>query len=51
MARPHLFGHHFGLLHLVFDGTAHTAAAPVTGLLGLALTVAGVRRGGRRDEG
>ncbi|WP_165974631.1 hypothetical protein [Nonomuraea deserti] len=37
------FDRHFGLLHLVLDGGALTAASVVAGLLGLALTVFGAR--------
>ncbi|MFC4010466.1 hypothetical protein ACFOY2_24785 [Nonomuraea purpurea] len=35
----------FGLLHLVLDGGALTAAGVVVGLLGVALTVFGLRKG------
>ncbi|MED7923620.1 hypothetical protein SMD20_05235 [Nonomuraea sp. LP-02] len=41
----HFFDRDFGLLHLVFDGGALTAAGIVTGVLGLALTVAGIVHG------
>ncbi|MEO3885240.1 hypothetical protein [Nonomuraea sp. B5E05] len=40
-----VFDRHFGLLHLVLDGAALTAASVVAGLLGLALTVFGGRAG------
>ncbi|TDD13068.1 hypothetical protein [Nonomuraea diastatica] len=39
------FDRDFGLLHLVLDGGALTAASAVAGLLGLALTVFGARAG------
>ncbi|TDC08323.1 hypothetical protein E1267_10575 [Nonomuraea longispora] len=37
------FDRDFGLLHLVLDGGALTAASIVAGLLGLALTMVGAR--------
>ncbi|WP_020547613.1 hypothetical protein [Nonomuraea coxensis] len=45
LVAAHVFDRDFGLLHLVFDGGTLTAAAIVTGLLGLVLTVAGAAHG------
>ncbi|MER7368814.1 hypothetical protein [Nonomuraea wenchangensis] len=41
----HVFDRDFGLLHLMFDGGALTVASIVTGVLGLALAVAGIAHG------
>lgn len=44
LVAEHVFDRGFGLLHLVLDGTALTAASAAVGLAGLALTIAGARQ-------
>ncbi|WP_327581007.1 hypothetical protein OHA25_34070 [Nonomuraea sp. NBC_00507] len=43
LVAEHVFGKSFGLLHLWFEGGALTAVAAVAGLLGLMVTVLGLR--------